>query len=264
MTDSPVWKQDVTVIGLGETGSETVEMIGTEADVNLYTVNSTPELEACFKDVEESDFLFLSGDLNEEKVESQVQTLLQHCTGVSVLFAEGVHSLPEDLVSELNLLIPVKAEFLPRSIISSYIADLFECMMPLTVHDLGHNDVRITAGENRVGKLYIDTPNNKQPYPLSTLKDCENPESILLFACSGEKQDQGKIRNQIEEYSFPDSVDLLWDQRIEPRYIGTPHVKYIVTYQAQEDNFNWEDKEEIGGRGEITVDDIDFLRRKND
>ncbi|WP_049937178.1 hypothetical protein [Haloplanus natans] len=264
MTDDPIWKQDVTVIGIGETGAETVRMIGTETDVKLYTVNSEPELEACFKDVEESDFVFLSGDLTEPDVENQVLELLHRSRGVSILFAEGLTSLPQ-LVDKVNLLVPVRCEPLSRSIISAAMADVFESMMPLTGHNLGHGDIKIVAGQNMVAELFIETPRNEKPFPLTPLRNCEKSESVLLFLCSGEKQSAEKVHSKIEEHGFPDDVNLLWDQRIHPRYIGTPHFKHFVTYEGLEENMEWKEKNDYTpeGRSSINIEDNQFFSRKD-
>jgi hypothetical protein len=240
MTGEPVWTPTVSVIGVGEAGTETIRSLDTQTSVNRYTVKSTPELEACFKDVQKNDFLFLSADLSQPDVENQVRELLHHNQGVSLLFAEGLTQLPA-LVNKVNLLVPVRVEMLPRSIISTAIADVFESMMPMTVHDLGHGDIKLFAGKGLVAELFIETPRNKSPYPFTPLRNCGNPESVLLFLCSGETQSVEKIHSKVEEYNFPDRVNVFWDQRIHPRYIGTPHFKHFVTYQGLEDNLEWKE-----------------------
>ncbi|MFB1064919.1 hypothetical protein [Natrinema sp. H-ect4] len=254
------------MIGVGETGAKTVRNIDTETKANCYTVRTEPQLAACFKDVQENDFLFLSADLSEPDVENQVRELLHHNQGISILFAEGLTQLPE-LIDEVNLLIPVQVDYLFQGFISAAIADVFESMMPMTVHDLGHGDIKIFAGKGLVAELFIDTPRNKKPFPLTSLRNCENPESVLLFLCSGEKQSVEKIYSKIEEYNFPDDGNVLWDQRIHPRYTGTPHFKHFVTYEGLEENLDWKETEDqnLGQDSEsVNIRESSFFSRKKE
>lgn len=251
----------VAVAGVGELGVENLRHFQTRTSTQLLKDPSTEEIPA------DVDFIFITTDLSEPGTRGKLDELLQSTEAVTILFAEGLASMPDTLMEEVNLLVPIHLEIIPREFYPSFIADLFEAMLPRTVHDLGKGKIEIVAGENRIGKLYLHTPKNKPPAAdLTPGVKYESPEYILFFHCSGERQPPGTIQAAIDEHQFSQDTPLVWDQRIHPRYIGKPHVKYLVTFDADDENVQWERDENVAEYREAnySIEDTRFIERKDE
>jgi len=261
MTNPPSWTPFVAVAGVGETGVENLRQFQTETSARILEDPSTEEIP------DDVDFLFITTDLSEPGRRSTLKELLRSTEAVKILFAEGLASMPDDLMEEVNLLVPIHLEIVPREFYPSFIADLFEVMLPLTVQDLGKGEIKVVAGENRIGKLYLHTPENKPTgVDLTPGVRYDSLEYVLFFHCSGEQQPSGKIQADIDEHQFSQDTPLLWDRRIHPRYIGTPHVKYLVTFDADDENVHWERDENVADHREAgySIEDSRFIDRKDE
>lgn len=262
MSERPSWAPNVPVAALGETGVENVRQFKTETSAQVIENPSPTEIS------DDVDFLFTTADLSEPGTHSQTRELLQETDAVNILFAEGLTSTPEDLMEQANLLIPIHLEIVPREFFTPFIADLFEVMLPMTVQDLGKGEIKAVAGENRIGKLYLDTPNAEESPPLDLTPELkyESPEYILFFHCSGEKQSTDKVERKIDEYQFSKDTPLLWDRRVHPRYIGRPHTKYLITFDADDGNVHWERDEKVAEHTEdgFSIEDSRFIEKKEE
>ncbi|MCY4730492.1 hypothetical protein KY092_07965 [Natronomonas gomsonensis] len=260
MNEKPSWTPKVSVAGLGKTGRKTIQHIQTESSAQLLENPSPSDIP------EDTDFLFLTAEVTDLEIHPRLNQLLEETEAVKILFAEGLTSTPENLMEQVNLLVPIKLKALSRGLLPSFIADMFEAMLPMTVQDLGNGEIAAVAGNNRMGKLYIDTPNNEySAVGLTPGVRYETPEHLLFFHCSGEKQPPGKVQRKIDEYQFSNDLPVLWDQRVHPRYIGKPHVKYLITFDAGDDNVHWDrEKQERKGETDWSVEDNRFIERKED
>jgi hypothetical protein len=186
------------------------------------------------------DFLFISADLTEPGVTSAVRSILAETNAVVVLFGEGLQSRPEGLMGEVNLLVPVDLQSVPRKLFAPFVADLFEAMLPLTLQELGTGDMMAVMGEDRVGKLHLEPlAADAAARDLTSHITYETAEQVLFFYCGSKKQPPTKLQHYVEDGGFSDDVPVLWDQRLHPRYIGTPHLKYLISVPAG-DNVTWD------------------------
>jgi hypothetical protein len=236
------WEPIISVAAVGETGRENIDQIRSLTSAKFLRNPSPEELE------EDLDFLFITADLNEKNVKHRVQSLLEETDAISILFAEGLTSRPDRIMEEANMLIPTQLEIMPREFYPMFIADLFEAMLPMTIQDLGKGDIEIFAGENRIGKIFLDTPNeDHDPVDFTSGVDYSTAENMIFFYCSGEKQPAGKVHEKVSEYDFPEELPVLKDQRIHSRYTGRQHTKYFISVEAG-DNVTWNrEKEERQG-----------------
>lgn len=230
----PSWTPEVTVVGIGATGRTTLDNVRTETVATLLTDPRPGVLSS------EIDFLFLSADLTESGVASEARSILPQTDAVVVLFGEGLHSRPDYLMEEVDLLVPVDLQGVPRKLFAPFVADLFEAMLPLTARALGKGDLMAVMGENRVGKLHLEPLTAETgSRDLTPGVTYETAAQVLLFYCGSEKQSPTEIRQYIDKLGFGDDMPVLWDQRLHPRYIGTPHLKYLITVPAG-DNVTWD------------------------
>lgn len=224
-SQEPSWAPTVSVVGLGEAGRDTVEMIDTESSARVYT-RAQPG------DIEDSDFLFISCDLREPRVEKTVLELMEAAENAcTVLFSEGPAEDPEAIVDHVNLFFPVAVTGGdPRQFLSSTIADLFEAMLPPTVRELGKGDILSVAGERRLGRLFIDDLNDtSQLGNLTPGFEDGAVDAMLLFVCYDGPYPAQDVERKIMEYDPPDGAATLWDPRTRSRYQGRAHIKRIET-----------------------------------
>lgn len=232
------WEPDISVAAIGETGRTNIDQIRSLTSVTFLRNPSPEELS------EDTDFLFISADMTEPNVVEKVHPLLETTDAVSIVFAEGLTARPDDLIEKVNLLIPTQLGIMPRDFYPMFIADLFEVMLPLTIQDLGKGDIKTFAGEHRIGKIFLDTPNDDhEPVDFTAGVGYDTAEYLLFFSCSGEKQPPSTVQSKIEEYDFPEELAVLSDQRIHPRYTGRPHTKYFISASAG-DNITWNREEQ--------------------
>jgi hypothetical protein len=260
MSEKPSWTPKVSVAGLGKTGRKNIQHIQTETSAQILENPSPSDIP------EDTDFFFLTVDVTDSEIHPRLNQLLENVDAVNILFAEGLTHTPESLMQEVNLLIPIRLKALPREFFPTFIADMFEAMLPMTVQDLGKGEIVAVAGSNRMGKLYIDTPNNEySAVGLTPGVRYEIPEHLLFFHCSGEKQPVETVQGKIDEYHFSEDLPVLWDQRIHPRYIGKPHTKYLITFDADDSNVHWDrEKQEKKGETDWSVEDNRFIERKEE
>lgn len=233
-TCEPSWKPDITVVGVGETGSKTLDHLSTTTSVSFVT---DPRPEQLSPDL---DFLFLSADVTEPQVSVEVQSLAGQTDDTVVLFAEGSATPEEKLQEEVDLVVPIRLDSFPREIYATFIADLFEAMLPMTLQELGKGDLQAVIGETRIGKLYIETlADDGGSVDLTPAVAYESVESSLFFYCGGDEQPPNTIQRQIEDSEIPEDAPVIRDQRVQPRYVGNPHIKYLLTAPAG-DSVTWD------------------------
>lgn len=224
LSQNPSWEPNVSIAGLGPTGQKTVEMIETGSSAQIY---ATPDPD----DVEDSDFLYLSGDHSEPGVTEQALELLE-ATGddtCTVFFSEGLTENPEDLVDHINLFFPVAAnEEGRRQFLASTIADLSEAMLRPTLHELGKGEIRELAGHQRLGRLLIDNLDDTRELGTLTPRfEDEDVDAMLLFLCYDGPYPLTDVERKVKEYDRPDKAAYLWDPRPHSRYEGRAHIKRI-------------------------------------
>ena len=227
LDDDPSWEPNVSVVGLGPTGEKTVDMIETGSSAQIYT-SPGPSY------VKDSDFLFVSCDLRESGVPEQVSELLKAAdSACTVLFAEGLTENPEDLVDNINLLFPVAVtEGDGRQFLSTTIADLFEAILRPTLQELGKGEIQEVAGENRVGKIFIDDLENprRELGDLTPAIQVDSIDAMLLFICYDGTYPVPWVDQTVYGYERPDDAAFLWDPRTHSRYEGRAHIKRLVTF----------------------------------
>lgn len=229
LNDEPSWAPTVSVVGLGPTGEETVGMIETGTSARVH-VSPRPE------SVADSDFLFLTADLGEPGVTEQALEILE-ATGedaCTVLFGEGPTDDPEGFVDDINLFFPVAVtEGDGRQFLSSAIADLFECMLRPTIHELGKGDILKVAGERRLGKVFIDDlEDTSQLGDLTPDIRADSIDAMLVLACYDGPRLHPDVERKTREYDRPDDADFLRDPRTHSRYEGRAHIKRITAVEV--------------------------------
>lgn len=231
MPDKPSWTPDVAVIGLGETGSETVERIATKTSTEFHSISDKMEAESVAKDVEDMGFCFFTSHLDEPGVVEYAETILRAVQCHTTFLVEGRTTQTSVVVEETSFLIKATLGEYTRDYLASTIADLFEAMLPPTVEKLGHGDITVTTS-NRVGKLYIETRDGTQHDLTPDIQF--DPDSVLYFNCTSDRVPRKQVERRAvladEEYDV--DVDFLWDNRVHPRYQDHGHFKRIVTVET--------------------------------
>jgi hypothetical protein len=228
LEEESLWAPDVCVVGLGPTGVKTVQRIETSTSAQIYTDSEPANVEA-------SDFLFLCGDLSEPGVSDQVSALIEDRSEVCTLFfADGCTDEPETFVEDINLLCPVPlAGKKERYLISSTIADLFECMLKPTLHELGKGEIAVTAGEHRVAELFIDhLGNTQQLYDLTPGIQTSSIDAILMYFCYDDNYPVTWVSTKLENYDIPTNTSFFYDPRTHNRYQDRGHIKRIITSKS--------------------------------
>ncbi|QLC35312.1 hypothetical protein EFA46_013685 (plasmid) [Halarchaeum sp. CBA1220] len=233
MSESPPWEPAVVVVGLGAAGTASVERIDTDTAATLRTVDDPPETPASLRDaVVDAAFVFLTGDAAEAGVVGCAHDLARSTGACSVFVAEGLSDVPSELTAALNLVVPIERDAVSPLVVSSLLADLFEAMMTPTVRALGHGDVRVVAGDGRVGRLAIRPPDDDDPTWVSPRVGGER-EAALVFVCAERERSPATVERAAGVADGVGLGALLWDQRIHERYADASHVKRLVTVDPE-------------------------------
>lgn len=234
MTGSePSWAPNVAVIGLGKTGSETVDRIETETSTSFYTVSNRAEAETITRELEEVEFAYLTGDLKEDDVPSLVEPVLKAVPGHPALLVEGETTEKAGVLArESSFLVKYESSETNRELVAWTVADLFESMLPPTLGDLGYGD-QIMLTSNRVGTIQVEHFYGGATTDVTPGTEISS-DGVLYFICTGEELPRKEVERQalsIEE-EHPDVSGFLWDNRVHARYRESIHFKKIVTSEA--------------------------------
>jgi len=229
-SEKPFWEPDITAAGIGKTGKKIINLTDTQTRAERIT-NPEPG------EVNDTDFLILTADISKPQNRRQASKLLENTRAqYTVFFAGGRTQHPETLVEETDLLFPVNQLTRYPWLTSTAITDLFECMMSPTVQELGHGDIQITVGKDRIGRLFIDSlEDTSQLDEVTASIQNGSVDAKLLFTCYNGPYPEPSIERKVQGYERPDNAAYFWDPRIHPRYEERPHIKRITTFDSSQE-----------------------------
>ena len=226
-SEKPFWEPDITAAGIGKTGEQIINLTDTQTRAERIT-NPEPG------EVNDTDFLILTADISKPQNRRQASKLLENTRAqYTVFFAGGRTQHPETLVEETDLLFPVNQLTRYPWLTSTAITDLFECMMSPTIQELGHGDIQVTVGKDRIGRLFIDSlEGTSQLDEVTSSAEKGSVDAKLLFICYNGPYPEPSIERKIQEYERPANAAYLWDPRTHPRYKDRPHIKRFLAFDS--------------------------------
>ncbi|WP_142860719.1 hypothetical protein [Salinigranum halophilum] len=229
------WEPSVSVVGVGRRGSGIVGAIDTATAANIQTILSGTEAVSVADEVSDYDFCFLTGDLRETSVPDWVSTVLSSSESRTICLLSGTTDRPGELLESTNLLVPIRDEVWSESeqLVSSTVADFFECMLPPMVENLGYGDIILSTGSARIASLSVEVDSQIETI-LTRGTSIDSPDSVLLFRCAGERASRDEMYRLGQRASSRyEDTPVLWDQRIHPRYQDKSHVKRFLIAEAE-------------------------------
>ncbi|WP_338741316.1 hypothetical protein [Haloplanus salilacus] len=239
-TADPAWTPSVSVVGLGDAGTETVDAVTTPTATTFATVDGPDDAAAVAASVAADDFCYLTGDVSDPAVVDAAETILDATEGHTSFFLEGTTDRPEPIVEGCDFLLPIDPDAAPppdgRALVASAIVDCAEAMLRPTGQDLGYGDILLATRSGRIGSLRVAAIGGLQ-HPLTDRVDVTDPDGVLHFLCGDETLSHtfADVRGSRRSREYPDANEFLWDRRIHDRYGDPAHVKTITTVAADAD-----------------------------
>jgi hypothetical protein len=229
------WEPSVSVVGLGRRGSSIVESIDTATSANIQTISSGTTAVSVADEVSDYDFCFLTGDLREASVPEWVSAVLSSSESRTICLLSGTTDRPSELLESTNLLVTLRDNAGTDSewLVSSTVADFFECMLPPMVENLGYGDIILSTGSARIASLSVEVDSRVETI-LTRGTSIDSPDSVLLFRCAGERASRDEMYRLGQRASSRyEDASILWDQRIHSRYQDKSHVKRFLFAEAE-------------------------------